>query len=91
MVRDKSKLSEVNSDKVTIFEGTPEKKRRRVRAMKGTGAVIIALNQVRKSDNPFSKVIGNPHFLSTAMQNVVDSMKKLGLERVIGKEMIQNR
>ena len=46
-------------------------------------AVIVALNAVRTSDNPWAAVASPPHMLADSNANVLASMKKFGVRKLV--------
>ncbi|MBD77798.1 MAG: hypothetical protein CL840_02500 [Crocinitomicaceae bacterium] len=66
-----------------IIEGTPLKAEDIDEVLKGTVAVFVALNISRKSDFPWSKVITPTNLLEVSMDNIVSSMQKQNIKRVL--------
>lgn len=82
LVRNPGKIN-ISSEKLTIFDGTPENREDVRRAMIGCDAVIVALNILRTSDNPWAKIVSPTNLISTSIKNVITCMKELEVSRIV--------
>jgi len=76
-------LVSANSPDVTVFKGSPEQVADLGAAMAGCDAVIGTMNNARASDSPFAKVVNRPTLLTDFYTNIIESMKRHGVRRVV--------
>lgn len=77
LVRDPSSLSATQG--LTILKGTPTDAPNLVGAVEGCDAILVALNNPRKSDAPWSKPLTQEKILTKVAQNII----ALGGKRVV--------
>ena len=82
LLRDKSKLN-VNSNSITLFEGTPTDINTLLPAMQGCEAILSALNISRISDFPWAPLRTPKNFLSAGMENIIKAADQLQIKRII--------
>ncbi|NUW46852.1 NAD(P)-dependent oxidoreductase [Nonomuraea rhodomycinica] len=68
---------------VDLIQGTPADIADLRKAAHGTEAVIVALNNSRASDNPWSKPVSPPGFMTDAIGNALAVMGELGIRRIV--------
>ncbi|WP_287898967.1 NAD(P)-binding oxidoreductase [Arthrobacter sp.] len=67
---------------VELIVGTPADIDDLRRAAEGADAVVSALNNSRASDNPWSKPVSPPHFMTDATRSVLTVMAENGIRRI---------
>ncbi|HEY4196366.1 MAG TPA: NAD(P)H-binding protein [Mucilaginibacter sp.] len=82
LVGHKSSLKS-NVELIDVYEGTPLNRYTLADAMRGCDAVLSALNISRVSDYPWSKLRTSKDFLSSSMQNVLETAKEQNINRII--------
>jgi uncharacterized protein YbjT (DUF2867 family) len=82
LIRDATKIS-IQSDLLTVFEGTPAKMDDLERAFEGCTVVFSALNTARTSDFPWAKLRTPKDFLAKVIQNIIKLSKSYSIESVI--------
>jgi putative NADH-flavin reductase len=82
LVRDIQKVN-IESEKLTIFEGTPSNKEDLAKALYGCTHVLSALNISRNSDFPWSGLRTPKDFLEKTIQNLIDLSKTNPLKNVM--------
>ena len=82
LVRDTSKMS-VQSEELTVFEGTPTDKDSLKKAAQDCEAILSALNISRTSDFPWAKLRTPTDFLSQTMRNIIEVSRKEQVKRII--------
>ena len=68
---------------VEFVTGTPEKLDDLRAAMRGVGAIIVAHNNSRASDNPWARQLSSPSFMTDSARNVLTVMGEQHLRRVV--------
>lgn len=68
---------------VELIQGTPTNIDDLRKAAQGTQAVISVLNNARASDNPWSKPISPPRFVTDAARNTLTAMGEQGIRRIV--------
>lgn len=69
--------------KLRVFEGTPENEADIDPAIEGCDAVIATMNNARASDSPFAKLVNPPSLLTECYGNIIASMKRHGVQRIV--------
>jgi uncharacterized protein YbjT (DUF2867 family) len=82
LVRDKSKIT-INSNLISVYEGTPTTKEDLTNAMRGCEIIMSALNISRTSDFPWAKLRTPADFLSATMKNIIEVTNKLPVKHII--------
>jgi len=82
LVREKSKIEETNAN-LHLFQGSPLDADRLAEAMSGCDAVLSVLNISRVSDFPWARLRTPDHFLSEAMQKVIEVAHRQNITRVV--------
>jgi uncharacterized protein YbjT (DUF2867 family) len=82
LVRDPTKIN-VSHERLTLFQGSPEKISDVDSAIKGCEAIINVLNVSRDSDFPWSKLRTPPTFLSDVAKNVIPLAEKHRVRRMV--------
>ena len=72
-----------NVNLVNVHEGTPLNRYTLADAMRGCDAILSTLNISRVSDYPWAKLRTSKDFLSSSMQNVIETAKEQNLSRII--------
>ncbi len=67
---------------VELVAGTPANIDDLRRAAEGADAVVSALNNSRRSDNPWSKPVSPPNFMTDATRDTLTVMKENGIRRI---------
>ena len=82
LVRDPGKIGS-GSEGVTVIQGTPTEIKDIRKAIQGCDAVVSALNNPRKSDGLWSKVINPPTLMTDCMRNVITVMQEGDIRRIV--------
>ena len=82
LVRDIQKIK-IQSDLLTVFEGTPSNIDDLEKALSGCSVIFSALNTARTSDFPWAKLRTPKDFLEKAIQNIIKSNESYSLENLI--------
>lgn len=82
LVRTPGKI-DMKSDNLHLIEGVPTSLDNVRGTLKGTDAVVIALNINRKSDLPWAKVTSPEDLISSSVKNAIQVMKEEGMMRII--------
>ena len=73
----------VQSDKLTLIEGSPLNADDVRKAIAGCDAVVSALNNSRTSDNPWAKRLSPSLFMTHSIRTCLAVMKELGMRRIV--------
>ncbi len=82
LVRDPGKLG-LESENLTMIQGTPTEMIDIRKAIQGCDTVVSALNNPRKSDGLWAKVINPPTLMTDCMRNIITVMKEKGIKRIV--------
>ncbi len=82
LVRDAQKIT-VQSDQLTVFEGSPADLEMLSKAMQGCETVLSALNISRTSDFPWAALRTPADFLSNVIKNIIKITPQSGTKHVI--------
>jgi len=74
---------DVQSEHLHLIEGVPTSLDNVRETVKGTDAVVIALNINRKSDLPWAKVTSPLDLISSSVKNAIQVMQEEGITRII--------
>ena len=81
LVRDPSKLTPRPG--LTLVQGTPTSRGEVTRAIDGADAVIVALNNTRRSDTPWAKPVSPPRLMADSVANTTAAMAAHGIRRIV--------
>ncbi len=81
LVRDPSKLTPRPG--LTVVGGTPTSRGDVNRAIGGADAVIVALNNSRRSDTPWAKPVSPPRLMADSVANATAAMATHGIRRIV--------
>jgi len=81
LVRDASKLAERHN--LSIKTGSPTVTEDVASALEGVDAVLVALNNARKSDNPWAKPVSPANLLEDSVKTLAAEMGKTGIKRLV--------
>jgi putative NADH-flavin reductase len=73
----------VQSDQLTVIEGSPLNADDVKKALIGCDAVVSALNNNRTSDNPWAKRLSPSLFMTQSIRTCLAAMKELGMRRIV--------
>ncbi len=73
----------VESDRLTVIEGSPLNAEDVSKALAGCDAVVSALNNNRTSDNPWAKRLSPSMFMTNSIRNCLAAMKEQGMRRIV--------
>ncbi|HLY96230.1 MAG TPA: NAD(P)H-binding protein [Sideroxyarcus sp.] len=73
----------VQSDRLTVMEGSPLNAEDVRKALAGCDAVVSALNNNRTSDNPWAKRLSPSLFMTHSIRNCLAAMKEQGMRRIV--------
>jgi putative NADH-flavin reductase len=73
----------VQSDRLTLIEGTPLSPDDVKKALAGCDAVVSALNNNRTSDNPWAKRLSPSLFMTQSIRTCLAQMREQGMRRIV--------
>ncbi|HME51760.1 MAG TPA: SDR family oxidoreductase [Candidatus Lokiarchaeia archaeon] len=82
LVRKPGKI-DVQSEHLHLIEGVPTSLDNVRETLKGTEAVVIALNINRKSDLPWAKLTSPEDLISASVKNAIRVMQEEGITRIV--------
>jgi putative NADH-flavin reductase len=82
LVRDPGKPG-LRAENLTVIQGTPTEMIDIRKSIRDCDAVVSALNNPRKSDGLWSKVINPPTLMTDCMRNIITVMQEKGIKRIV--------
>ncbi len=73
----------VQSDKLTLIEGSPLNADAVKKALAGCDAVVSTLNNNRTSDNPWAQPLSPALFMTNSIRNCLVAMQAQGVRRIV--------
>ena len=82
LVRNLDSIS-INDKKLNLIKGTPYNLEDINKVMSGNEAVVVVLNNPRKSDSLFAKPLGEKDIIAKSVSNCIKAMKVNNIKRIV--------